>query len=138
MLLRRFPSRYPGNGSELLDLEAMKKSALSKKQRTRLFYAHAYASWERGSNENGNRMIRRFIAKGRNIATFSRERIRQMRNRSTAIPVKYFSFKAQKKGTSLSWRHERVFYTPSPAFHFTIRRKKESCKKDLQSWPPYG
>jgi IS30 family transposase len=29
-----------------------------------IYYAHAYSSWERGSNENHNRMIRRWFPKG--------------------------------------------------------------------------
>jgi IS30 family transposase len=85
------------NGSEFLDVEAMEKSALSKKLRTRLFYAHAYASWERGSNENGNRMIRRFIAKGRDIATFSRERIRQIEEWINGYPRKILQFQSAEE-----------------------------------------
>jgi len=63
------------NGSEFLDVEALEASEFSKQQRTRIFYAHPYASWERGSNENANRMIRRFVAKGRDIARFTRQSI---------------------------------------------------------------
>jgi IS30 family transposase len=59
------------NGSEFLDVARLQTSAFSKRQRTTLFYAHPYASWERGSNENANRIIRRFIAKGRDIACFT-------------------------------------------------------------------
>ena len=63
------------NGSEFLDAEALEASEFSKQQRTHIFYAHPYSSWERGSNENANRMIRRFVAKGRDIARFTRHAI---------------------------------------------------------------
>jgi IS30 family transposase len=63
-----FTSITADNGVEFLDVEKMEQSAFSSKKRTELFYAHPYASWERGSNENGNRMIRRFIPKGSDIA----------------------------------------------------------------------
>jgi IS30 family transposase len=63
------------NGSEFLDVEALEGSEFSKQQRTRIFYAHPYSSWERGSNENANRMIRRFVAKGRDIARFTKQAI---------------------------------------------------------------
>ena len=66
------------NGSEFLDFEALEASAFSQQQRTRIFYAHPYSSWERGSNENGNRMIRRFVAKGRDIARFTQQAIRDI------------------------------------------------------------
>jgi len=73
-----FKSITVDNGSEFLDTDKLEKSAFSKKQRTRIFYAHPYSSWERGSNENANRMIRRFIAKGYDIAKFTGKRIREI------------------------------------------------------------
>ena len=73
-----FKSITADNGSEFLDVENLQRSAFSKRQRTRLFYAHPYASWERGSNENANRMIRRFVAKGRDIARFTQKAIQEV------------------------------------------------------------
>ncbi len=91
------------NGSEFLDAEAMEKSAFSQKQRTQLFYAHAYASWERGSNENGNRMIRRFIAKGRDIATFSKEGVRQIEEWINRYPRRILNFQTAEERYMLEW-----------------------------------
>jgi IS30 family transposase len=51
-----FKSITADNGSEF--------SRLSEAVNCELYYAHAYASWERGTNENHNRMIRRFLPKG--------------------------------------------------------------------------
>lgn len=39
-----------------------------------MYYAHPYSSWERGTNENINKMIRRFIHKGVDIAKYSKKR----------------------------------------------------------------
>jgi IS30 family transposase len=58
-----FRSITADNGSEFLDVDGMQNSALCKQRRTALFYTHPYAVWERGTNENSNRMIRRFITK---------------------------------------------------------------------------
>lgn len=52
------------NGCEFSDYDGMRKSILSKGFRTTIFYCHPYSSWDRGSNENLNKMIRRFYPKG--------------------------------------------------------------------------
>lgn len=51
------------NGSEFLDFEGMKEASGCDE----VYYAHPYSSWERGSNENGNRILRRFIPKGTDL-----------------------------------------------------------------------
>jgi IS30 family transposase len=51
------------NGSEFLDSAAIKNAAKCNE----VYYAHPYSSWERGSNENGNRILRRFVPKGTDI-----------------------------------------------------------------------
>ena len=49
-----------------------------KKKRTEVYYAHPYSAWERGSNENANKLIRRFVPKGADIGKFSHERIKMI------------------------------------------------------------
>jgi len=75
---RIFKTITADNGSEFLDFEALEASEFSKQQRTKIFYAHPYSSWERGSNENANRIVRRFVAKGRDIARFTKQRISEV------------------------------------------------------------
>jgi transposase, IS30 family len=70
-----FKSITADNGTEFLDVDGLQNSVFSTKQRTALFYAHPYASWERGTNENTNRIIRRFIAKGRKIEALTRQTV---------------------------------------------------------------
>jgi len=36
-----------------------------------IYFAHPYSSWERGSNENGNRLLRYFITKSSDISKYS-------------------------------------------------------------------
>ena len=38
--------------------------------RTHIYYCHPYSAYERGSNENGNRMIRRKVPKGTDFPRF--------------------------------------------------------------------
>ena len=62
-----FKSITVDNGSEFADWEGMERSKRSKKKRTKIYYCHPYSSWERGSNENQNKLVRRHIPKGVNF-----------------------------------------------------------------------
>nr|WP_242866741.1 hypothetical protein [Abyssisolibacter fermentans] len=52
------------NGNEFVNQEIIEKSCRLKSKRTTAYYAHPYSSWKRGSNENANKLMRRFITKG--------------------------------------------------------------------------
>jgi len=60
---------------------------------------NAYSSWERGSNENANRIIRRFIPKGSNIADFSKKEIKRIENWMNNYPRKKLGYKTAKQMT---------------------------------------
>lgn len=92
-----FKSITADNGSEFLDAERLQKSAFSNKMRTQFYYAHPYASWERGSNENANRMIRRFIAKGRNIADLTLKLVRSVEEWINNYPRKILDFRTAQE-----------------------------------------
>jgi IS30 family transposase len=87
-----FKSITVDNGSEFLDFKALESSAFSKKQRTQIFYAHPYSSWERGSNENANRIIRRFIAKGIDIARITKKRLKEIEQWINCYPRKLLNY----------------------------------------------
>ncbi|MBO5141541.1 MAG: IS30 family transposase [Treponema sp.] len=53
------------NGLEFSDYEGIIKGG-----RTKLYYCHPYCSSERGSNENANKLIRRWIPKGADISKY--------------------------------------------------------------------
>lgn len=53
------------NGSEFADCAGMERSVYGKnRKRTKVYYCHPYSAYERGTNENINKMIRRFLPKG--------------------------------------------------------------------------
>lgn len=52
------------NGTEFSDVAGLERSCLHKGKRTTVFYCHPYSSYERGTNENTNGMIRRWFPKG--------------------------------------------------------------------------
>ena len=72
----KFKSITFDNGVEFLNWKYLEVSVLVVgEQRTTIYFAHSYSSWERGTNENQNRMIRRFVPKGVDIADFNDEDI---------------------------------------------------------------
>lgn len=68
------------NGVEFSDPENMQNSVLEKNggQRTKCFFCHPYSSYERGSNENGNKLIRRWIPKGTDFDDKREDEIRKI------------------------------------------------------------
>ena len=50
------------NGSEFAELEELENNTTTK-----VYFAHPYSSWERGSNERHNSLLRRLIPKGKRI-----------------------------------------------------------------------
>lgn len=62
-----FKSITVDNGCEFQDCYGMQRSLRLKIPRTKIYYCHPYTASERGSNENMNRIIRRFFPKGTNF-----------------------------------------------------------------------
>ena len=82
------------NGSEFKKYEKLEKSCRRKGKRFNVYYAHPYCSGERGSNENNNRLIRRFIPKGTVITTISDEFIQKIEDWINKIPRAMFGYKS--------------------------------------------
>ena len=94
---RRFPLLFKSitvdNGAEFMDCAGMEKSYRSKAQRTKIYYCHPYSAWERGSNENANAMIRRFIPKGTPIENYSEQDIQRIQDWMNRYPRKILDYK---------------------------------------------
>jgi IS30 family transposase len=78
------------NGSEFLNSDAIKKAAKCGE----VYYAHPYSSWERGSNENGNRILRRFVPKGTDIGTLTVRELQRIEDWVNNYPRKIFGYKS--------------------------------------------
>ncbi len=101
-LERRYKSKFQkifnsitmDNGSEFLDMESLERSCLKAgTKRTTCYYAHPYSSWERGSNENQNKLIRRFVPKGFNIGKLTNKDVKRIENWMNNYPRRILGYK---------------------------------------------
>ena len=92
------------NGGEFRDYKALEKSYNRRKKevRVQIYYAHPYRSGERGSNENANRLIRRFIPKGTVITDISEESIKEIENWINNLLRPMFGFKSSLEMVKLA------------------------------------
>lgn len=91
----KFKTITVDNGSEFLNFKDMERSVRNPvKQRTKIYYAHPYSSWERGTNENSNKLIRRFIPKGSDIGKVSKKKIKYIEEWINNYPRRIFGYKS--------------------------------------------
>ena len=92
----KFKSITFDNGGEFRNWKALEKSYNNGRKiaRTQIYYAHPYRSGERGSNENANRLIRRFIPKGIDITPISEEFIQKIEDWINNYPRAMFNYKS--------------------------------------------
>lgn len=102
MFRKKFKSFTVDNGSEFLDFAALEKSIGRgrPRPRTKLYYAHPYSSWERGTNENHNRMIRRRIPKSSNIGRYSRKQIKDVQDWMNNYPRRLLGYKTPNEAAA--------------------------------------
>ena len=82
------------NGVEFMGYKAIEKSCRKKGNRTEIYYAHPYCSGERGTNENNNRMIRRWIPKGTDIGKIKESSIKEIEDWMNDYPRAMFDYKS--------------------------------------------
>lgn len=76
------------NGKEFAHHETIARTL-----KMRFFFAHPYASWERGLNENTNGLIRQYFPKHRSFTTIREEEIHLVMNKLNNRPRKVLGFK---------------------------------------------
>lgn len=85
------------NGMEFSNWEEIERSVRNKTPRTSVYFCHPYCSGERGSNENQNKMVRRWIPKGDDIGLYTDAEIQQIENWINAYPRKLFDWKSSSE-----------------------------------------
>jgi len=89
---KMFLSITVDNGGEFSDCEGIERSYRGKSKRTTVYYCHPYSSYERGSNENQNKMVRRHYPKGTSFESVTVAEIARLEKWINNYPRQIFGF----------------------------------------------
>ena len=86
-----FRSITTDNGSEFTEFSAMESLG------TTVYFAHPYSAWERPVNERSNRLLRRFIPKGKSIDAYTDHAILMFADEINALPRKRLRYQTPEE-----------------------------------------
>lgn len=95
-----FKSITTDNGSEFMQYELLQKSCRRKGKRFDIYYCHSFSAWEKGTNENHNRMIRRWFPKGTDFDKIKPSRIQAVEDWMNDYPRKLLGWKTPREISS--------------------------------------
>lgn len=78
---------------------------IERRTGTQVYFTHAYSPHERSSNENRNRVLRRFIYKGQAIEELSNHKLIQINWYLNSRPLKYLNWHTPIEIFLLNLRH---------------------------------
>jgi IS30 family transposase len=91
-LMRRRDARFEtvtaDNGTEFHDYQRIERLTGAA-----FYFARSYHSWERGSNENANDLIRQYLPKGRSMAGLSQHQCNAIARKLNTRPRKRLGFR---------------------------------------------
>lgn len=87
-----FRSITTDNGPEFLEYDLLTQSIYGGK-RFEVYYCHSYSAWEKGTNENHNRLLRRFFPKGTDFTKISQRQIQEAVDWMNNYPRKILGWK---------------------------------------------
>lgn len=88
------------NGKEFADHQAIVQALGIK-----TYFAYPYCSWQRGSNENFNGLLRQYFPKKRRLETVTDEELTMIENRLNHRPRKLLGFKTPHEVLHASLNH---------------------------------
>ncbi len=86
-----FRSITTDNGSEFATLSKLDLGE------TKVYYAHPYSSWERPVNERSNRLLRRFLPKGRSMNRYTEDEIRRFSDEINSTPRRRLGYRTAEE-----------------------------------------
>lgn len=87
-----FKSITGDNGSEFADL-----STVEDDTDTKVYFTHPYSSFEKGTNERHNGLIRRFIPKGKRISNYTSDDISFIADWMDTLPRRILNYKTPEE-----------------------------------------
>lgn len=92
-----FKSITCDNGCEFQDFDGIAQSILRKGKRTEVYFCHPYSSFERGSNENNNILIRRWFPKGTDFGNVTHKDVQGVEDWMNNYPRRLLGFKTARQ-----------------------------------------
>lgn len=80
------------NGSEFSELSTLENHA-----NTKVYFTHPYSSFEKGTNERHNGLIRRFIPKGKSMSDYSSAEIEFIEEWMNTLPRRILQYKTPEQ-----------------------------------------
>lgn len=103
------------NGVEMAD-----HKELSKQTGIKVYFAHPYSAWERGTNENTNGLVRRVFPKKTNFNEVEESDLKKLQDSLNNRPRKVLGY-----------------YTPNEMFQYELRKHKDYNNYDMEMETKY-
>jgi len=78
-------------------IEMAKHEKITQKTGMKIYFAHPYSSWERGTNENTNGLIRRYLPKGTDFNKINEKMLQIIQEKLNNRPRKIIGYKTPKE-----------------------------------------
>lgn len=78
-------------------IEMVKHQEITKKTGMKIYFAHPYSSWKRGTNENTNGLIRRYLPKGTDFNLVTKKTLIEIQQKLNNRPRKIIGYKTPKE-----------------------------------------
>jgi len=74
-------------------IEMARHEKITQNTGVKIYFAHPYSSWERGTNENTNGLIRRYFPKGTDFNKISQKQLLSVQDKLNNRPRKIIGYK---------------------------------------------
>lgn len=110
------------------DIAFKKHKELKKMIKTDIFFCHSYSSYEKGSVENVNQILRRYIKKGSDINEYSDKFIKELENKINNRPRKILNFQTPLEVLieNANLKNKKKLIKESNKYLKSVRRNKKT------------